>query len=186
MAHGEFVLEGGKGVAIPLRAGEGVEIENTYGRSEVMSMEHTRSRLSTAFPRAGDDLYSSRRRPMLRFESDTSPGVHDTLLCACSPEIYRELGAPDDHRSCETNFHEALATVGVSLPFTPGPFNLFMNVSVGPGGTLLRGDPVSRSGDRVVLRARIDVFLVLSACPQDITPINGPDRTPRDVLIRHV
>jgi len=33
----------------------------------------------------------------------------------------------------------------------------------------------------VVLRALIDCILVFSACPMDVTPINGPDRTPKPV-----
>jgi len=33
----------------------------------------------------------------------------------------------------------------------------------------------------VTLRAEMDVIVVLSACPQDITPINGADHTPRDI-----
>jgi hypothetical protein len=35
-----------------------------------------------------------------------------------------------------------------------------------------------------VFRAEMDLFVVLSACPQDITPINGDERTPRDVQVR--
>ncbi len=193
------ILEGGHGVAIRLAAGEGVEIVNTHGTQvldcwalaaeapgEVMSMEHTRSRLSRTVPRAGDLFYSTRRRPILRFEADTSPGAHDTLLCACSPEIYAELGCAPGHRSCEGNFHEALAREGLSLGWTPGPFNLFMTTTVGPGGEILRGDPRSRPGDLAVLRAEMAAILVLSACPQDVTPINGPDRTPREVSWRRV
>ncbi len=36
-------------------------------------------------------------------------------------------------------------------------------------------------GSHVVLRAEIDLVVVFSACPQDIVPINGLDRTPKDV-----
>ena len=41
--------------------------------------------------------------------------------------------------------------------------------------------PASKPGDLVVLRALIDCILVFSACPMDVTPINGPDRTPKPV-----
>ena len=37
---------------------------------------------------------------------------------------------------------------------------------------------VSNSGDRVTLRAEMDCIIVMSACPQDLVPINGPDMKP--------
>jgi uncharacterized protein YcgI (DUF1989 family) len=46
-----------------------------------------------------------------------------------------------------------------------------------------RVPPATAAGDYVVLRADVDLVLVLSACPQDITPINGASRTPRDVAV---
>ena len=111
---------------------------------------------------------------------DTSPGIHDTLLCACNQEIYRELGCDESHRSCESNLHEALSTVGIEVPTTPAPLNLFMNVRVAPDGAIDRRPPQSRPGDRVRLRADMHVVVVFSACPQDITPINGAECIPRD------
>ncbi len=121
---------------------------------------------------------------MLRLVSDTSPGVHDTLLCACNQAIYAELNAPPGHRSCEDNLHEALAGHGVRIGFTPAPLNLFMNVTTTPDGTVVRGVPASRPGDAITFTAGMDLLLVLSACPQDITAINSEDRTPRDVEVR--
>jgi len=184
------------GRAVALAAGEVVEVINTHGTqavdawafarrepAEFMSMAHTRSVNSRLLPRVGEAFVSIRRRPMLRVVEDTSPGIHDTLLCACNKAIYAELGCTGDHRNCEDNLHEALATAGVSLPFTPAPLNLFMNVAVAPAGALVRGSPVSRPGDRIAFRAEMDLLLVLSACPQDITPINGEERTPRDVQL---
>jgi uncharacterized protein len=186
-----------EGRAVRLTAGALIEVVNTHGTQvldtwafaasgplEHLSMEHTRSVNSRWRVGVGSVLVSSRRRPMLTLVEDTSPGVHDTLLCACNPEIYRELGCEEGHASCEANLHEALAQVGLSVPFTPGPLNLFMNVPLTPDGTLDRLPPVSRPADRVVLRAAMDLWLVFSACPQDVTPINGALRTPMDAHYR--
>lgn len=41
--------------------------------------------------------------------------------------------------------------------------------------------PLSKPGDFIVLRAIADCFVVFSACPMDITPVNGENRTPRAV-----
>lgn len=187
-------LQAGYGVAIPLDKGRELVVMNTHGSQaidtwalnrenldEFMSMEHSRSRLSRVVPKVGDTLVSNRRAPILTLTGDSSPGVHDTLLCACSPEIYREHGCPDDHRSCEGNFHEALAAIGMTLGCTPAPLNLFMNVSIGHNNEVIRAAPVSKPGDYVRFRAEMALIVVLSACPQDVTPINGDDCTPRDI-----
>lgn len=185
------------GAAFRLERGQAIEILNIAGNQvvdtwavsaaepvQIMSMAQTRSVNSSIFARAGMMLMSDRRDPMLAFEADTSPGVHDMLLCACNAAIYRELGCTPDHRSCSQNFTEALAEQGKTLPFTPAPLNLFMNVPVAADGTIDRVPPTARPGDLVVLRAQMPLFVVLSACPQDVTPVNGASRSPADIAVR--
>tara|TARA_B100000929_G_scaffold284413_1_gene266662 strand:- start:3541 stop:4140 length:600 start_codon:yes stop_codon:yes gene_type:complete len=186
-------IPAGRGVAIVLSSGSEIIVINTHGTqvldtwafnlddpSEYMSMEHTRSRLSRLSPRTGDKLFSNRRRPILALLEDTSPGIHDTLLCACNKEIYRELGCDDGHRSCESNLHEALSFIDHEIALTPAPLNLFMNVPVAPDGTIDRVPPQSRPGDLVRLQTVMNTIIVFSACPQDVTPINGAQCIPRD------
>ena len=63
----------------------------------------------------------------------------------------------------------------------PAPLNVFMSIPVAACGTLeLRAVP-GRSGDTVTLEAVRDVVVVLSACPQDLVPINGASMRPTDV-----
>jgi uncharacterized protein YcgI (DUF1989 family) len=191
-----IIVPAGHGRLVTLHAGECLTVINTHGTqvvdtwafnsadpTECMSMEQSRSVNSRLFPSPGQCFVSTRRRAMLRLVDDTSPGDHDTLLCACNSAIYRELGCTGYHRSCEDNLRESLATAGITLPFIPAPLNLFMNVGVGPSGTVLRRPPSSRPGDRVVLQAEMELHAVMSACPQDVTPINGEERTPRNVAV---
>ena len=202
-AQSHETLRAGHGGAYRLAAGEAIEIVNPEGTQvvdtwafsfapgdergfEFLAMDQTRSVNSTIFVRAGQTLVSDRRRPMLRFVEDTSPGVHDMLLCACNDAIYRELGCPPGHRSCSGNMHEALAALGLSAPFTPAPFNLFMNVPVAVDGSVDRLPQVCRPGDRAVFAAAMDLVLVLSACPQDVTPVNGAARRPTDILVGRI
>jgi uncharacterized protein YcgI (DUF1989 family) len=56
-----------------------------------------------------------------------------------------------------------------------------MNIPVGEGGAVDWLPPVSRPGDYVVLRAELDCIAVMSACPQDMVPINGAAMTPTEV-----
>jgi len=181
------------GKAVPLARGQTVKVINTHGTQvldtwsfgrddmrEFMSMEHSRSFNSKIMLGVGDSYVSERRRPMLKVIEDTSPGIHDTLLCACNRYIYEEQGCREYHRNCADNLHEALSALGCTFPFTPGPLNLFMNIPVDPDHSIRRLPPASRAGDFVRLRAEMDLVVVFSACPQDMSPINGDAKTPRD------
>lgn len=193
MAETPDVIPARRGRAVRLRQGQRLKVVNTHGSqvldtwafrdgdmTEYLSMEHTRSVNSRWLLTVGARLVSTRRRTLLEVTADTSPGIHDALLPACSPEIYRELGCTEPHRSCEENLREALAEIGLAAPCVPAPFNLFMNVPIRPDGGLDREPPVSRPADAITFRAALDVVVVFSACPQDITPINGLRRTPTE------
>jgi uncharacterized protein YcgI (DUF1989 family) len=187
-------IAGGHGRAVVLAAGERVRIVNTHGAqvvdtwalahrdtSEHLSVEHTRRMLFRLFPRRGDRLFSNRRNPMLLIEEDTAPGRHDMLLACCDPWLYRHYGCPPGHRNCRDNFREALFAAGFDSVLVPNPLNLWMNIPVSRDDEIAVLPPVSRPGDHVTFRALVDLVLVLSACPMDVTPINGEDRTPRPV-----
>src|SRR5262249_10144774 len=140
---------------------------------EFMSMEHTRATLLKLRPGVGDKLVTNKRRAILTLTEDTSPGVHDTLMAACDNERYGLLGCTEYHDNCTDNLHAAMNALGVGAPETPSPLNLFMNIPWTPSGALSFEAPVTRPGDHVVLRAELDVIVAMSACPQDILPING-------------
>jgi len=56
-----------------------------------------------------------------------------------------------------------------------------MNTPVAADGSIAWLPTVSAPGDRVVLRAEIDCIVAMSACPQDMIPINGADMRPVDL-----
>lgn len=187
------VIPARHGRAMRLGQGQRLKVVNTHGSqvldtwafragdmAEYLSMEHTRSVNSRWLVTVGTRLVSTRRRTLMDVVADTSPGIHDALLPACNPEIYRELGCTETHRSCEQNLHEALAEIGLAAPCVPAPLNLFMNVPIRPDGSLLREPPASRPADAITFCAALDVVVVFSACPQDITPINGLQRKPTE------
>ena len=181
------------GKAVRLRRGEAVAVVNTHGSQVVdtwafcaedathhMSMQHTRVENGRLMPAIGQTLFTNRREPILVLEADTSPGVHDTIMAACDRPRYERLGCMEYHRNCADNLDEALTELGLAVAETPAPFNLFMNIPLNPDLTLTQGEPLTKPGDRVVLRATRDCVIAFSACPQDITPINGAGRTPTD------
>jgi len=151
--------------------------------SEQLSVEHTRRMLFALFPQEGDTLFSDRRTPLLKLETDTSGCRHDMLFACCDPWLYRFYGRAPGHANCHDNCIAALSRHGIEISHVPNPINFWMNVRVADNRRLALKPPASKPGDFIVLRALEDVVVVFSACPMDITPVNG-DRTPRSVAYR--
>lgn len=186
-----------RGRAVRLGAGEALQIVNTHGTQvvdtwvfnaedlgEFLSNEHMRATLGKLWPGAGDALVTNRRRPIMIVEEDTSPGRHDTLMAACDVHRYGLLGCTDYHENCTDNFFAALRRIGVTPPECPSPLNLWMNIPVAEDGKTGWGEPLSGPGDHVVLRAQMDCIVAMSACPQDILPINGANCAPTEAHYR--
>ncbi len=171
-----------------VRRGQALRVINTLGHQVVdfwgfgaddttlyLSMSHTRVRAGHVNPRAGDTLLDSRREPMILFESDDSPGVHDSLLAACDPNRYRQFGIASFHDSCANNMERALAALDRKSAICPQPLNLWMNIPFTAEGQWQFREPVSKPGAAVVMRALVDCVMVMSACPQDQSsvPVNA-------------
>ena len=182
-----------RGKAAFVAEGQRVKVVNTHGQqvvdtwvfrrddlTEFMSMEHSRTFIGRTMPVPGQSMVTNHRRPILTLVEDTSGGIHDTLLAACDRYRYELLGCAEYHDNCTDNLAAALAELGLTPPETPSPWNLFMNIPVGPDGSLGFEPPVSGPGDYVLLRAEMDCVVAFSACPQDIVPINGADCIPTE------
>jgi hypothetical protein len=176
-----------RGKAASMKAGQTIKIINTHGTQvldtwafrsddlrEFMSMEHTRPQIGKIIPIVGDALRSNKRAPMLTWLEDTSPGIHDTLVAACDVHRYRHFGIKEYHDNCTDNLHAALKELGLTPPEVPCPLNMWMNIPVGADHRIAFLPTVSKPGDYVVLRAEMDLVMAFSACPMDVTPINGP------------
>ena len=182
-----------RGKAALVLKGQSIRVINTHGQqvvdtwafrhddlSEFMSMEHSRTSLGRIMPAVGQSMVTNHRQPILTLVEDTSGGIHDTLLAACDRYRYELLGCEGYHDNCTDNLAAALAELGLTPPETPSPWNLFMNIPVGPDGSVSFEPPVSRPGDHLTLLAEMDCVIAFSACPQDIVPINGADCVPTE------
>jgi uncharacterized protein YcgI (DUF1989 family) len=146
--------------------------------SEYHSAEHTRAYVSRLFPRIGEHFVTNHRRPILLLEEDRTPAVHDMLCAACDPERFEGLGVEGWHASCQENLQKAMADLGHPDVEVPQPINLFMNIPILDEGELGWEPAPTSAGDSVTLRAEMDCIVVVSACPQDIVPINNNHPTP--------
>ncbi len=198
VAIGETVpIPARQGRAVRMAKGQSLTIINPHGHqvcdfwalidgapAEFLSMEHTRTALGRIYVRTGDVLVTNRRRPLIEIVEDTSPGVHDTVIACCDAQRYEQLGAAEYHDNCADNFRMSLAVLGVTPTHVPGPFNIWMNIPVAADGGYTWEAPVSKPGDHITLRAHADCICVMSACPQDMTPVNGIGVMPCELAFR--
>lgn len=154
--------------------------------AEYHSAEHTRVHVGHLFPRVGEQFVTNRRRPILTLVADDSPGVHDMLCAACDPTRYQGLGVEGWHASCQENLLLAMSGLGVDGVDVPQPINLFMNIPIGADDELGWLPAPTRAGDSATLRAELDCYAVVSACPQDLVQINAGEPGPIDVEITRV
>ncbi|MFF9915864.1 DUF1989 domain-containing protein [Streptomyces sp. NPDC013457] len=149
---------------------------------EWLSASHTRAFVSRLFPKPGEQFVTTKRRPILRFRQDSSPGQHDMLIAACDAARYEALGRPG-HPSCAQNLIKGLARCGIYFRVVPQPVNVFMDIRPDAAGDLAWTPASTKPGDFVVFEAAIDCVVVLSACPQDLVPVNHGGPTPLVVTL---
>lgn len=180
---------------------------STPKRLEFLSLAHTRISTLHLMPHPGDILVSNLYRPMLTITRDKwidGGGTHDTLISACDEIRYRKLGvkypqdpvAGEGHRSCAMNLEEELCKYlgkdgegqwsGIE---TPSPLNLFMNVPWTSQSDhnepiearkLQVAAPTGPSGGFVEFEAAMDLLVVMSACPNDMSKTNGEEMICKD------
>lgn len=190
-----FTLQPAGCVALELRKGRSMQVTDVEGKQVgdliAFALDDLREKLwvsntirlnGTIHLGKGHVLYSELSRPMLTITDDTC-GVHDILAGSCNAEIDKVRYGVDDHKGCVENFLSALAPWGIAREDIPMSFNLFMNCPVTADGGWRIAEPSSTAGDRIDLRAEMDLLVCLSNCPQDLNPCNAGRLTPLVVTI---
>jgi urea carboxylase-associated protein 1 len=150
--------------------------------SERYNAADTMKLAGTIFLTTGHGLYSDLGRRLFTIVADTC-GRHDTIGGCCSAESNRLRYGVEGTPNCRDNFLRALARFGLGKKDIVANVNFFMNVPVGPDGSMAIADGRSRPGDHVDLRAETDVLAAISNCPQIYNPCNGGHPTPIRVLV---
>ncbi len=140
---------------------------------EWLSATHTRSTTLRLNLKVGDRLQTNWRRDMYEVVSD-DVGMHDVITSMCDARRYRIDYGVENHRSCRTNFTEALAPWRYDEWQIPDVINIFQNAPIHADRTFGNEIPTSKPGDKIILRALVDGIVAgISACPQDLNPCNG-------------
>jgi uncharacterized protein YcgI (DUF1989 family) len=175
-------LEPQTGGALIVKRGQRLEIIDPLGeqvadlvsfaeadRREWLSSGRTIDYANTIYLTTGHTLYSNRSRPMWTILEDTV-GRHDFLLTPCSPETFTILYKTTGHHpSCFENLARHLEPLGIAPDAIPTSLNVFMNVDVLPSGELRILPPRSRAGDRLLLRAEMDLIVGVTACSAELS-----------------
>ena len=182
----EVLIPAGEGRAFRVPKGALLEIVDVDGQQvadfisifandpkEWLSATHTRSALLRLNLKVGDHLQSNWRRDVYEVVSD-DVGMHDLITAMCDSRRYRLDYGVEGHRSCRSNFVEALAPWHLEEWQIPDVINIFQNAPIHPDRTFGNEIPTSKPGDKIVLRALVDhVVAAISACPQELNPCNG-------------
>jgi len=102
---------------------------------------------------------------------DDKVGVHFAHQgTRCSKLLY-EIRGQKGHRNCQDHLAKALEPYGLAPEDVPDVFNLWMNVDIENGRFIFKPS-LADKGDYIDLLAEMDLLVAISACPQDLTPIN--------------
>jgi uncharacterized protein YcgI (DUF1989 family) len=136
----------------------------TEDRTEWLSVGNTRILLGTLRPRAGQRLFSNRRRALLVW-IENSGGGHDLVLPLCA---VAQVEIPALERLDET-----FARIGADCTHAPDPLNLFLNTRIDTDGRITISPSSGGGGGYVVLRATTALDCVILAWSMTETRPNG-------------
>ena len=178
------LIKGGHAGRIEVREGQLLQVVNVEGNQvcdffafnlanirEALSPSHMRSVMRRILLKQGDQLWTVLRNPMFELVDDTV-GVHDFLVPACDPKRYSMDFGITEHRSCRENLASMVTDLAIPYEYLPDPVNFFQPTPLRDGQIGVGMSP-AKPGDRVVLRALMDIIAVGSACPQDRTELNN-------------
>jgi uncharacterized protein YcgI (DUF1989 family) len=98
-------------------------------------------------------------------------GRHDFLLTPCSADTFRIIyGHTSPHCGCFGNLCKALEEFGITPDNIPVSFNIFMHVAIdGLTGKISVLPPKSKAGDYLILEAKMDLLVGLTACSAEMS-----------------
>ena len=158
-----------KGDILRITDPEGEQVADLYAFQDgnhacALSSGRSIDYASKIYLSTGDVLYANDSQRMFTIVAD-DVGRHDFLLTPCSQEmfeiLYRHVG---HHPSCFENLYTAFAGFGIRPEQIHTTFNVFMNVTVSPEGTVAVLPPTSKPGDTIELRAEMDLVCALTSC----------------------
>lgn len=171
-----FILKKGQQLTVTDIKGEQVAdfvCFNEHDIAEYLSSGRTIDYAETIFLTKGHPFYSNRSNIMFTMVEDTV-GRHDFLLTPCSADTFRIIyGHDKPHCGCFGNIANAVKQYGISADNIPVSFNVFMHVAVDSNtGAIAVLPPKSKAGDYIIIEAKMDLIVALTACSAEMSNNN--------------
>ena len=187
-----YIIEPQGGIRIEVKKGQFITIKDIEGgqvadffaeiagtHNEYLSPSVTLDCNGSLHIGVSSILYSNLYRPMFEILYDDVER-HDLLFPACSKAMYDffyQNGA--EHPNCLDNINRALGTSRNIIQ----PVNFFMNTRIEPSGKIVIGKPVSKAGNKVVLKVLEDCIAGISACSVSESDTNSGRCTAIEISI---
>ena len=188
----EYIIPACAGRKIDVKQGQNITVVDMEGGqvvdffAEVMNSQN--EFLSTGVTidcneslklKIGDTIYTNLYRPMMKVISD-DVGEHDLLHPCCRPEMYDFFyHNGKGHPNCFDNINNAL---NEKRPIIT-PINLFMHTKINANGSVAVEEPISKAGDKVVIKALLNITLGVAACSVSESKCNSGKCSPVKIII---
>ncbi|MCD0452074.1 urea carboxylase-associated family protein [Actinocorallia sp. API 0066] len=197
MIVSEVVIPAQEGRGVRLAAGQLLDLVDLEGSqvadlvaydaadtAEYLSPAHTAAVNTSVLLKVGQSLYSNHRNPLLTILRD-DVGRHDIVVPCCDRERYLYSYGVEDHRSCLDNLLQARDLLGADVTVRgENAWNVFMHNQVTAEGEVVTYPALQPAGSTITLRAERDLVVLVSACPQDLSPCNNWDPTSMRLVVR--
>ena len=188
----EYIINACTGKAINVMKGQTIKIIDIEGTQVVDFFAEAKETpdefLSTGVTidcneslklKVGDLIYSNLYKPMFEILSD-DVGEHDLLHPCCRTEMYDFFyNNGNGHSNCLENINNSLNS---NRPIIH-PVNFFMYTKINADGSISVEKPISKPGDKVVLRALMDVRIGVAACSVSESNCNGGKCSPIKIIV---
>ena len=188
----EYMIEACTGKSIDLKAGKTITVIDVEGGQvadffaecegcpdEFLSTGVTIDCNGSLKLEEGSVIYSNLYRPMLKVLYD-DVGEHDLLHPCCRKEMYDFFyHNGEGHPNCLDNINKSL---GGKRPIIH-PVNLFMHTKINENGTIEVMKPLSKAGDKIIMKVEMDLRLGIASCSVSESDCNGGRCTPIKVII---
>ena len=188
----EYIIPAFAGIKIDVKQGQNITVvdmeggqvvdffaEVTNNQNEFLSTGVTIDCNESLKLKIGDTIYTNLYRPMMKVLSD-DVGEHDLLHPCCRPEMYDFFyHNGKGHPNCFDNINNALNEQRSIIT----PINLFMYTKINTNGSIAVEAPISKAGDKVVIKALLNITLGVAACSVSESRCNGGRCSPVKIII---
>lgn len=188
----EYIISACSGIKLDVKKGQNITVIDIEGGQVVdffaEAADSPNEFLSTGVTidcneslklKIGDIIYTNLYRPMMKVLSD-DVGEHDLLHPCCRPEMYDFFyHNGKGHPNCFDNINTALNEQRPVIT----PVNLFMHTKINTDGSIAVEVPISRAGDKIVIKALLDITLGAAACSVSESKCNSGKCSPVKIII---